>query len=198
MKSLPPLRTILLVTAMALLWAAPVLADDAHHPPAATPPASGAPASPAARPATPGMGMGMMGQGGMMEHGMMGKGAAGQPGGMSMMSMMGMSEAGRLERVQGHLAFLEAELKVTNAQRPLWSAFAQAVKTNAEKHNGMMAMTLKPDTGLPDRLAHQEHALATRLEGVRAIRTALTPLYAALDAEQKKSFAQLLPMRMMM
>ncbi len=143
------------------------------------------------------MGMGMMGQG-MMGQGMMNPGGAGQPGGMSMMSMMGMSEAGRLERVQGHLAFLEAELKITEAQRPLWTGFAQAVKASAEKHNSMAGMASKPEASPIDRLTHQEHALTTRLEGVRAIKSALTPLYAALDAEQKKTFTQLLPMRMMM
>lgn len=194
------LRSLLLVSAISLIWAAPLSAEDAHHPPGATqsPPPAAAPA-----PVAPGSsGMGMMGQGmmshGMMGQGMMNQGAAGQPRGMSMMSMMGMGEAGRLERVQGHLAFLEAELKITDTQRSLWSAFAQAVKTSAEKHNSMAGMASKPDAAPLERLAHQEHALTTRLEGVRAIKSALTPLYAALDTEQKRTFTQLLPMRMMM
>jgi hypothetical protein len=137
-----------------------------------------------------------MGQG-MMGHRMVNRDAH-QPGGMSMMSMMGMGDAARLERVQGHLAFLEAELKISDAQRPLWTAFAQATRLNAEKHNGMAAMAPKPDAGPVDRLAHQEHALAARLDGVRAMKAALTPLYAALNVEQKKTFAELLPMRMTM
>lgn len=192
-------RRTLLAATLCLATALPAFAEDAHHPPGTTPAAPPA-AGTSAPPAAPGMGMmgsGMMSHG-MMGQGMMNQGAAGQPGGMRMMSMMGMSEAGRLERVQGHLAFLEAELKITDTQRSLWSAFAQAVKTSAEKHNSMAGMASKPDAAPLERLAHQEHALTTRLEGVRAIKSALTPLYAALDAEQKKTFMQLLPMRMMM
>ncbi len=135
--------------------------------------------------------MGMMGQG-MMSHGQ------GPSGGMSMMSMMGMGEAGPLKRVNGHLAFLEAELKIAEAQRPLWAAFAQAVRASADRHNATSSMASGPDATPVDRLTHQEHAMAQRLDGVRAIRTALTPLYAALNEAQKKTFAELLPMRMMM
>ena len=199
MNSHRRLRSLLVAAAISLIWAAPISAEDAHHPPGT---AQSAPPAAAPAPVAPGSSsMGMMGQGmshGMMGQGMMNQGAAGQSRGMSMMSMMGMGEAGRLERVQGHLAFLEAELKITDTQRSLWSAFAQAVKTSAEKHNSMVGMASKPDAAPLERLAHQEHALTTRLEGVRAIKSALTPLYAALDTEQKKTFTQLLPMRMMM
>jgi hypothetical protein len=187
-------RRHLLAASLGLALVLPAAAEDAHHPPgAAPPPAATAPTAPA--PAA--RGMGMMGQG-MMGQGMMGHGMMGQGSGMSMMSMMGMGEAGRLERVNGHLAFLEAELKIGEAQRTLWSAFAQAVRASADKHNAMASMASGPDATPVDRLAHQEHTLAQRLDGVRAIRAALTPLYAALSEAQKKTFAELLPMRMMM
>lgn len=178
-------RRCLLAAALGLTVTVPANAEEAHHPPGtAQAPAATVPAATAPAPAPAARGMGMMGQG--------------QSGGMSMMSMMGMGEAGRLARVNGHLAFLEAELKISEAQRPLWTAFGLAVRTNAEKHNAMASMASKPDAAPVDRLTHQEHILAQRLDGVRAIRTALAPLYASLDATQKKTFVELLPLRMMM
>jgi hypothetical protein len=187
-------RRSLLAASLCFASAAPAMADDAHHPPAAIP------APPAATaPATPGMDRGMMNQGMMQQ--MMGQGAANQPAGMSMMSMMGMSEAGRLERVNGHLAFLQAELKIADAQLPLWSKFADAVRASAQAHNRMMdgnTAATKPEASPVAHLEHQEHALAQRLNGVRAVRGALAPLYAALSPEQQKTFSNLLPMRMMM
>lgn len=188
-------RRCLLAAALGLTVTVPANAEEAHHPPGtAQAPAATAPAATAPAPAPAARGMGMMGQG-MMGSGMMGQG---QSGGMSMMSMMGMGEAGRLARVNGHLAFLEAELKISEAQRPLWTAFGLAVRTNAEKHNAMASMVSKPDAAPVDRLTHQEHILAQRLDGVHAIRTALAPLYASLDETQQKTFVELLPLRMMM
>lgn len=183
-------RRHLLAASLGLALVLPAAAEDAHHPPGAAPPPPAATAPTAPAPAA--RGMGMMGQG-MMGSAMMSHGS-----GMSMMSMMSMGEAGRLERVNGHLAFLEAELKIGEAQRTLWSAFAQAVRASADKHNAMASMASGPDATPVDRLAHQEHTLAQRLDGVRAIRAALTPLYASLNEAQRKTFAELLPMRMMM
>src|SRR6516164_7300947 len=76
-----------------------------HHPAAASqPPASSQSGE---------MSKGMMGQdgGGMM--GMMGRGG--------MMGMMGMAG-----HVEGRIAFLKAELKITDAQTSAWNAFADA------------------------------------------------------------------------
>ena len=49
------------------------------------------------------------------------------PGGM--MSMM-MSMAGHVE---GRIAFLKTELKITDAQTPQWNAFADALRANAQR-----------------------------------------------------------------
>lgn len=180
----------LLAASLCFVASTPILAEDAHHPPAASPPP---PASSA--PATLGAGRSM--GPGMMGHGMMNQND--RPG-MSMMSMMGMSEAGRLERINGHLAFVQAELKIADVQLPLWSKFADAVRANAQAHNRTLEAH-RPAQGQTDptaRLEHQEHALAQRLDGIRAIRTALAPLYAALSSDQQKTFNDLLTLRMMM
>jgi hypothetical protein len=54
-------------------------------------------------------------------------------GGMSMMRMM-MGQNGMAmmaKHIEGRLAFLKTELKITDAQLPLWNAFAQALRDNA-------------------------------------------------------------------
>lgn len=41
------------------------------------------------------------------------------------------------EHVEGRIAFLKTELKITDAQLPLWNSFAQAVRDNATAMQGM-------------------------------------------------------------
>jgi hypothetical protein len=83
------------------------------------------------------MGPGMMGQGGMMPMmGMMGHGGAGMGPGMGMGAMGGPSATGApamVERIEGRIAFVRAELKITEAQLPAWNAFAGALQANAAK-----------------------------------------------------------------
>ena len=52
-------------------------------------------------------------------------------GGMPMMRMM-MGQNGMpmmASHIDGRLAFLKTELKITDAQLPLWNVFAQAMRT---------------------------------------------------------------------
>jgi hypothetical protein len=63
----------------------------------------------------------MMGNG-MMNQGMM------TCGHMSMSSMM---HAG--QHIEGRLAFLKTELKITDAQAPQWNAYADALRANAKR-----------------------------------------------------------------
>jgi len=52
-------------------------------------------------------------------------------GGMPMMRMM-MGQGGMpmmAKHIDGRLAFLKTELKITDAQLPLWNVFAQAMRT---------------------------------------------------------------------
>ena len=83
----------------------------------------------------------MAGAGGMPMMGMMGMmmGRDGM-GGMPMMAAM----AGHVE---GRLAFLKTELKITEAQLPLWNAVADAIRANAK---GMGEMIGWDDGGRSD------------------------------------------------
>ena len=153
---------------------------DEHHPPA--PPA-------AAGPEMPG---GMAGAGDMPMMGMM----------RMMMGRDGMSMMGAMARhVEGRLAFLKTELKITDAQLPLWNAVADAIRANAKGMGAMaqeMMGNMKAAT-LPDKLATREKLLTARLEALRKLKAAVDPLYAVFNDEQKKTADELLmgPMGMM-
>ncbi len=191
---MPYRKSCTLLALTLALVAAPVLAEepqrDQHHP------AAPAPAAAAPTPAMPG---------GMMAGGQM-PGAGDMPM-MGMMRMM-MSEDGMggmrmmSEHVEGRIAFLKTELKITDAQLPLWNGFAQALRDNATAMQGMPGgmMGTSQGTTLPDKLAARETMLSGRLDTVRKLKAAAEPLYAALSADQKKTADDIMvsPMGMMM
>ena len=194
---------LFLAAAFATALALPAAAEDAHHPPAdaAKPPAA-QPAQPrAAQPAAPG---GMMGGMMQMMHQMM-SGMMQDRGGMHRMRMMGMGGTGMMaqmrgrmagraiERVEGHIAFLKAEIKITPAQEKAWDDYSAALRANAKQLNELAAELAKaPAAASPvDRIAQQEKTLAARLEIARRTKPALAALYATLAEEQKKTFGEL-------
>jgi len=137
---------------------------------------------------------------------MPGGGMAGADGGMPMMGMMRMmmgqdGMAMMTGHVEGRLAFLETELKITDAQLPLWNAVADAIRADAKTMGGMaegMMGGMQTDT-LPEKLAAREKIMTAHLEALRKFKAAVDPLYAALSDEQKKTADELLigPMGMM-
>jgi hypothetical protein len=162
---------------------------------------------------------GMMGSGMMMNmdqmHSMMG-GMMGQQDGqpgmmgnmgqmMPMMRQMMMGQQGGMgmpfEHVEGRIAFLKTELKITDAQAPQWNAFADTLRSNAQAHRAAfqrMTSDSMPSTW-PERLAFQQKMLSTRLDSLKDMEAAVKPLYAALSDEQRKVADQLMsgPMGMM-
>jgi LTXXQ motif family protein len=102
--------------------------------------------------------------------------------------------------VEGRIAFLRTELKITDGQLQQWNAFAEALRANARRMTemqGMMSQSASPSA--PERLDRMEKMMAGMLEATRATKGALTPLYAVLSDEQKKTADTLLhgPMGMM-
>ena len=197
------LRHSILATLFATALALPAAAEDAHHPPAdSAQPRAGQPA----RPDMMGNMMQMMRQ--MMAGMMQDRGA------MQRMRMMGMSGTGMMgnmqarmgaravEHVEGHIAFLKAELKITAAQAKAWDDYAAVLQANAKQLNELAAEMAKAPAKSPaeaspvDRLAMQEAMLAARLETVRRTKPALAALFAVLSDEQKKTFQQLSAPRM--
>lgn len=169
------LRKIILIGAL-LMTAVPSLAEETHHP------AEGAGDTPVTTPMP-------SGQPGMMA-----------PGMMSMMgSMAAMMDP---KHIEGHIAFLETELRITDAQKPSWVAFADALRANAramgdrkEKMQGsMMTLQIAAPDSLLQRIDLHERMLVARLEGLRQIKAALQPLYEMLDDTQKRTADELLMM----
>lgn len=111
----------------------------------------------------------------------------------SMMQMM-MGQNGMSGHVEGRIAFLEAELKITDAQQPLWKAVADAMRSNAKEMAELPNHSVMTRSGntLPDKLATQEKMLAAHLDGLRKLRSAVAPLYAAFSPDQKKTADQLM------
>jgi hypothetical protein len=136
---------------------------------------------------------------------MMGGGMMNMMGGnmpmMNMMQMMGSRQCGMggmdtIDRVEGRIAFLRTELKITDAQNTAWNAFADTLRNNAkslgEVRASMMPQTGGAPQGIVDRLALQEKWLGARLEGTRAIKSSLASLVSTLSDDQKKTAEELL------
>jgi hypothetical protein len=113
---------------------------------------------------------------------------------MGMMQQMMMGQNGMAGHIEGRIAFLKIELKITDAQQPLWNAVADAMRANAkgmpDARNGMAMMGSAAT--LPDKLAMHEKMIAGHLGALRKLRTAVEPLYVTLNADQKKTADELM------
>jgi hypothetical protein len=118
-------------------------------------------------------GMGMMEHGGMMGH-------------AAMHEMMMMCEIP--EHLDGKLAFIKAELKITDAQTPQWNSFVDGFRAQAQKTAQHCAVKKHGEMGgsVIDRLDHMQHHLTMHMDYLQAIKAALQPLYGVLSDEQKK------------
>src|SRR6516162_8609249 len=136
----------------------------------------------------------MMGPRGMMGYGGPGSWMMGQGGfSQAMCNVMA-------NHIEGRLAYIKAELKITEAQEPLWNTYAAAARDNANAMRAHCAtMMSKRSANLLDRLDQHEQLMAAQLDAVRAMNKSLKPLYAALSDDQKKTADQLFwgPMGMM-
>jgi hypothetical protein len=190
--TLATLMTIALGATGALAQA-PADSHEQHHPAAAATPELGpAQATPPAGQAEAGGQQGMMGNVPMMLN-MMEM--------MRVMGTMGDSPAGvgMIDHVEGRVAFLRTELKITDAQANAWNAFADALRTNAKKLGEVRASMMshmgagqQRAPTLAEQLSLQEQWLAARLEGTRAIKSAFTNLDGVLSDEQKETANELL------
>lgn len=110
------------------------------------------------------------------------------------MGGMDMSGMGMTERIEGRIAFLRAELQITDAQSKVWDVFADVLRNNAKlfKDASMPMMAEASAPRLLAQLESQERMYDARLEGVRAMKATLAPLYENFSAEQRKTADELL------
>ncbi|WP_198368991.1 Spy/CpxP family protein refolding chaperone [Roseomonas rosulenta] len=125
-------------------------------------------------------------------------------GGMPMgAGMMGHGMMG--EHVEGRIAFLKAEIGITEAQTAQWNAFAEALRANGRAMTELRAQmpqaaqqptATTPALTLPQRLEQRERMATVHIEALHRLRAALTPLYTVLT-EQQRQAADSLVMGMM-
>ena len=126
------------------------------------------------------MGPNMMDRGSLMGRGWM----MGMMGGCPMMGADGKASA----FIDGRVAFLKAELAITDTQKGAWDAYADATKRNLESMQGMW-QTMKAvfDAKTPvERLDAHLAAMESRTKVLKDVKPTLVKLYEALSAEQKK------------
>lgn len=96
---------------------------------------------------------------------------------------------GMLDRIEGRLAFIKAELKITEQQAAAWNELAATIRSAAKQHNDRMKAVFSgeaKDKTLLERLDTQEQFMAARIEEIKQIKGNLKALYAVLSDEQKK------------
>jgi hypothetical protein len=160
---------IALLAGISLAHAQPAQTRDEHHPDTQ---------AQTANPAVPGMGPMMGGDMGQM---------------MRMMS--GMMPG---HHVEGRIAYLKAELGITDAQLPQWNAFADAMRNGAKAMQSAMAANMAQ--GMPATAPARSDAMiammTARLEAMKSSAAASKALYAVLTDAQKKIADDLLMSRM--
>ena len=112
--------------------------------------------------------------------------------------MMGAMQPGRdgsammpFAHTEGRIAFIKAELAITDAQTPQWNAFADALCASSKSMRETMAnmATAQPEKPwtAADRTGAMVQMMTARLEGMKAIAAAEKALYAVLTDAQKET-----------
>lgn len=121
-------------------------------------------------------------------------GGAGATSGMSARgggaAMDGVLPAGSsAARLEGSIAFLRAELHITDAQAPAWDAFAATLRAGREHLDAARAALQDSSTGTDPlmRLESYEKHLKARTEAIHMTRMAFTTLQGQLDEAQKRT-----------
>jgi hypothetical protein len=171
------------VAGFALALAAAVSAQtpvDPHHPAGAQPPAA-TPTQGQAQPQMPG---------GMMDPAMMSR----MMGGMGQMMANCPMMVGGASHAEGRIAFLKAELAITDAQKAVWEPYAAQIAKNLQgmqdMQKSMMAM-MEGRTPL-EHIDARVAAMEKRAAALKEIKPTLAALYSALNADQKKKADQIL------
>lgn len=107
-------------------------------------------------------------------------------GGMMPMGM-GMAGGRPFQHIEGQIAFYKTELKITDAQEPLWNAFADALRANASHLQQAVAKATeaKEAVAVPEQMERRIALLTVLLDTMQSMQAAAKPLYAALTDEQK-------------
>lgn len=121
-------------------------------------------------------------------------GMGGMMGGWGAGPGAGWGPEAMVDRMDGRLAFLKAELKITEAQTGAWDEFAATIRSARESHVATMrSMMEEMRSGeafkktLPERLALRQTHMEARLEEIKSMAASVDKLYEVLDETQKKT-----------
>ena len=127
----------------------------------------------------------------------------GQPGAMGadmgrMMETMRpmMAERGGMvmpfEHVEGCIAYLKAELKITDAPSEPWNAFADTMGADATAMKTIRDGIMKDGmpTKMPDRMAAQHKMMSVRIGMMERSESSTQAFFALLSEDQQKAFDQ--------
>lgn len=100
------------------------------------------------------------------------------------------------ERLEGRIAFLKAELQITDKQMADWNVLADALRSSRQHLLEARKLLVMDDKAAgPERLDRYEHHLGERLEAIKSARSAFNRLYKSLSEGQKQTAdAILLPL----
>ena len=97
--------------------------------------------------------------------------------------------------IDGRIAYLKAELKITPQQEPQFERVAQAMREDAAARDQAM-QKLRADRGQPknavERLELRQQFAAQRAQQSQRFLDAFKPLYASLSDDQKKAADEML------
>ena len=96
--------------------------------------------------------------------------------------------SGHRPAIEGQLAYVKAELGITDAQAPAWDGYAKAVRDRVTVMQAIHATTMKiMQTGSAvERLDTQASAMQAMADTIRSTKPATEALYAVLTDDQKK------------
>jgi protein CpxP len=99
----------------------------------------------------------------------------------------------RPSRIEGRIAFLRAELKITNAQASLFDAVANAMRENDRTMRAAFENRQQRTqaASLIDRLDQRQKRAEEMAAATGRLKAAWTPLYASLSDDQKKTADEL-------
>jgi periplasmic protein CpxP/Spy len=96
--------------------------------------------------------------------------------------------AAREARVEERISELHAKLKITSAQDPQWSKFADVMRENGQTIRTLyqQRMAQGPGTSALDDMKQYEQITQAQADGTKRLVDAFEPLYTSLSPEQKK------------
>jgi hypothetical protein len=110
-------------------------------------------------------------------------GGSGMMGGCSMM--------GAATHAEGRIAFLKAELAITDQQKDAWEGYAVSIKKNLQGMRETMIKVMQANSPV-ERLDAQIAAMNGRLSALKELKPVLANLYGVLSEDQRKKADELL------